>query len=241
MPSDKSPLWKNLKVETEAEGADFAKVAAVKTLADTLEIPLYVKIGGVEALSDINQLIDMGIPGVIAPMVESEFALEKFAEATSGRGFLWRALTIETRTAYENIDAILERARDFGIQGITIGRGDLAASMKLKGDENHMSVMQATKEIAARSKEKGFWTTIGGRMDMASFSAVASHQGLEFDAVETRRVAITRDDSKPEFKKALQGAIYLEANLEEALGQRARSISETLLRRATQLRSRAIE
>jgi hypothetical protein len=42
---------------------------------------LYLKIGGVEALRDIKDALDLGVDGLIAPMVESPFGVVKFVSA----------------------------------------------------------------------------------------------------------------------------------------------------------------
>jgi len=49
-----------------------------------LVLDLTVKIGGVEAKTDFNLSIDIGVDSVVAPMVESEFALSKFTSFLKG-------------------------------------------------------------------------------------------------------------------------------------------------------------
>ena len=41
---------------------------------------MYVKIGGVEAVNDIYNCLELGIDGIIAPMVESKFGVKKFID-----------------------------------------------------------------------------------------------------------------------------------------------------------------
>jgi 2-keto-3-deoxy-L-rhamnonate aldolase RhmA len=76
--------------------------------------------------------IDLAADGIIILMVESEFALVKsqnmirdiFGENTEKFDVI---LNIETKTAVENLDKILNTMNS-AINGITIGRSDLAYS-----------------------------------------------------------------------------------------------------------------
>ncbi len=63
-------------------------------------------------------------------MVESPFGVIKFigaVESIFSQRKLFKSINIETRTAVENLDAILEVARG-KIDNITIGRTDLSRS-----------------------------------------------------------------------------------------------------------------
>ena len=70
-----------VKAEFEAEGASFRDLLRLRRFTAEQNISLYLKIGGVEALRDLKDALDLGVDGVIAPMVESPFGVVKFAEA----------------------------------------------------------------------------------------------------------------------------------------------------------------
>lgn len=53
----------------------------MKNLSLETDIPLYVSIGGCEALRDLFDARSIDVDGVIAPMVDSAYALEKFGDA----------------------------------------------------------------------------------------------------------------------------------------------------------------
>lgn len=96
-------------------------------------------------------------------MVESGFGVIKFHSATENLGFKWRALTLETVTAFtSNLSGILDAAKDLGIDGVTIGRGDLADSMGLKLQEDSREVMEVVRRTANQAKEAGLIVTVGG-------------------------------------------------------------------------------
>ena len=44
-------------------------------------VPLYLKIGGAEAIRDIKDALELGVDGLVAPMIESSFGLVKFLNA----------------------------------------------------------------------------------------------------------------------------------------------------------------
>ena len=121
---------RGVKVEFEAEGSSFRDLARLRRITDQLGVPLYLKIGGVEALRDIKDSLEVGVDGLIAPMVESRFGVKKFTDAVASiykNKSIHRSINIETRQAVANLDEILELGRD-GIDNVTIGRTDLSFS-----------------------------------------------------------------------------------------------------------------
>ena len=70
-----------IKQSFEDEGVILEDVLKIKRLCDKLDLKLNVKIGGCEAVTDINNCLSLETSGIVAPMVESEFALEKFVES----------------------------------------------------------------------------------------------------------------------------------------------------------------
>ena len=68
----------SLKGEFEAEGLTRQDVAAEALFAARNGLDYLVKIGGCEAKSDIFYLADLGITSIVAPMIESGFAMRKY-------------------------------------------------------------------------------------------------------------------------------------------------------------------
>ena len=60
-----------LKAEFEAEGADYIEVLKLKNFADVVGLNLAVKIGGCEAIRDMQDAKKIGANIIIAPMIES--------------------------------------------------------------------------------------------------------------------------------------------------------------------------
>ena len=91
-----------VKAEFEAEGASFRDLVRLRRWTSRQDIVLHLKIGGVEALRDIKDALDLGVDGLIAPMVESPFGVVKFVgavESVFGQRKFFKSINIETREA----------------------------------------------------------------------------------------------------------------------------------------------
>jgi hypothetical protein len=58
-----------IKAEFEAEGSSFRDLMRLRRITSKAGVKLYLKIGGVEAVRDIIDSIELGVDGLIAPMV----------------------------------------------------------------------------------------------------------------------------------------------------------------------------
>jgi len=124
-----------IKAEFEAEGSRMEEMMRLKDVTTKLDLPIILKIGGVEAVTDIYASLSLGVKGVIAPMAETPFAVQKFLNTI--KNFVPEdnaediefAINIETETTIENLDAILSLPDLNLLSGVTIGRVDLLGSM----------------------------------------------------------------------------------------------------------------
>jgi hypothetical protein len=164
-----------IKSEFENEASDFADLIFLRYITAKAGIKLYIKLGGVEAFTDLKMCIDLVSDGIIVPMIESEFALIKsqnmikdiFGDKTENFDVI---LNIETKTAVENLDKILE-TMDSSINGITIGRSDLAYSYNKKGQQDSDFINKKVKEIVNKtSPYKNMRITVGGGISNKTFS-----------------------------------------------------------------------
>ncbi len=99
-----------LKLSTEDAGMSFDQIAYWAQIASPV-LPVFVKIGGPEARNDMKKISALkDISGVIAPMVESSYSLQKyissFKEIFERFEDLSKHIKIETITAYENLSKI---------------------------------------------------------------------------------------------------------------------------------------
>jgi hypothetical protein len=184
------------KIEFEAEGASVEDLVYLKLLSIKYSIPLYLKIGGVEALNDIKIARLYEIDGIIAPMVESAFGAHKFIEAIAksfnGINLPLLTLTIETKNGFNELDDIFEIAKN-KIDFITFGRTDFSGSFF---DKNVYPDSDFTTEklvdIVNRVENLGFKIRVGGSIKNSTREVFTNlKQSLSrLHSVETRKVVM---------------------------------------------------
>ena len=92
-----------LKSEYEAEGVRREEFQAIALICKSLSLPLSLKIGGCEAITDLYDCRDYGVDYITAPMIESAYAVKKyeaaikriFSESRSSNNFLINMINIE--------------------------------------------------------------------------------------------------------------------------------------------------
>lgn len=203
-----------IKAEFEAEGSANTDISRLKILSNELNTQLHVKIGGVEAKNDIYNCIELGVDGIIAPMVETEFGLIKFIDTIKNlklnkKPFL--SINLETITAYNNLEKILSRCVG-NIQNITIGRSDLSSSiMNEKIDQNSEDITEIILSVGKRLKNKNIKLTVGGGINKRSIEIFKKRKIWSVvDKLETRKIIL---DTKSMLKNgALNECINFETN-----------------------------
>ena len=213
-----------VKAEFEAEGASFRDLLRLRRFTAEQNIPLHLKIGGVEALRDLKDALDLGVDGVIAPMVESPFGVVKFAEAVEsvfGRRRLFKSINIETREAVERVDDILEVALG-KIDNVTIGRTDLSRSyFDLVIQPDSPFILDLIDRLSYKIQSVGLDLTVGGSLTSESvriFSERKERLGDRVSSLETRKAIFPTErmlQEKDVLKESLRfEEIYLRFKLE---------------------------
>lgn len=222
--------FSSLKGEFEAEGLSREDVAIEVHFAARHGLDYLVKIGGCEAKSDIDYLVRLGITSVVAPMVESVFAMEKYMAALTPGHFHHVGVTIETISAVERIDAILDAGTS--LTNATIGRSDLTASFKGQGVDS-LETIQKVKTVARAARKRGLDVTMGGGVNLKTLRLLREDEELAdlLDHVETRKaimpVASFVEDG------TLEAAIQIElALLKLRTGALDRTLSKATARTA---------
>ena len=163
-----------IKAEFEAEGSRTDELVKLNEIVFRADMDLFIKIGGCEAVRDLDQCLLLGATGIMAPMIETPFAMQKFrgaAEKVYGENIddIEWIINAETKTCRKNFDDIVEVGKGF-LKTISVGRVDLSASMGLTRDViNEDEVLEATVDLAVRAKKAGLIVNFGG--------------GISFDAI----------------------------------------------------------
>jgi hypothetical protein len=232
-----TPRRYGLKAEFEAEGARFDDLVAYSNIAHASGTPLVIKIGGCEAVSDVFSARMLGASKIVAPMVESSFAVRKFVSAVTDvygdRRSDWPQLffNIETKRSAAECEELLGTAKEVGLDGVVIGRGDLAESMGLARNEvDSAPVTALVREVLANARALGLGCGMGGGVSTRTVATVLSlvDDGV-LDFFETRKVLIATTDGPTE--EALRSEILVALKfelrwLEYKRGVYARIVSE---------------
>ena len=207
-----------LKTGTEVEDMSFTEIAMLRRITKDL-LPLYVKVGGPEARNDIRELLAIGVDGIIAPMIESAYALKNFIETLrelctpSQFGMLEKGINLETITAVQNLNAILTSAPARELKQVTAARTDLSGSMDRSPDDP--DVLEACALIIARCQEYELRTSVGGAIHSGIIGALVDRIGP--DTVNTRHMVLSRSALKKDATGNLGAALQFEYKLYQYL------------------------
>nr|VFK45091.1 MAG: HpcH/HpaI aldolase/citrate lyase family protein [Candidatus Kentron sp. TC] len=175
----------SLKAGTEWEDMDYSEIEYLYSLEEK-KIPILVKISGPEAKMDLRHLEAIGVTGILGPMIESEYALEKFI-ATTTHAYdgspidPMLAINIETIEGYRKLDSIMGNPAFDPVDLVIIGRLDLSQSMHIE-DVDHPEVTTVTRDLANRLRQAGKHVSLGGFVNPRSADAL---RDLAVDRVNT--------------------------------------------------------
>jgi hypothetical protein len=187
-----------VKAEFEAEGSSFRDLIRLRRLTAKAGIELFLKIGGVEAVRDIQDALEIGVDGIVAPMAESSFGVKKFYEAykkTYGDHRIHLSINVETKKAVETIDDMLDYSVG-KLDNITIGRTDLSGSYfdkKVYPDSNF--ILEVIEVVASKAVQRNLTVTVGGSINTKTIELLNRRKKLKtlLERVETRKVILPTD------------------------------------------------
>lgn len=184
-----------IKSETEAEGSSYCDIARLRSITNKLGIKLFIKIGGVEALNDIYNCIELSVDGIIAPMVETNFGAKKFVdifEKLKLKRNPHLSINIETKNGINNLEEILKTVSK-KINNITIGRTDLSSSyFSEKIFPNSDFILKKVKHASKLASKYKITTTVGGSVNAETIRLYSKKKNLEkyLNKIETRKVML---------------------------------------------------
>lgn len=205
-----------IKISLEDEGLTFDQATKIACLTHQQQIPLNIKIGGAEAISDMRFAVNIGCKGCVAPMIESSYALYKFISSVYKNSFDFKNLfiNIESKQAYNNIKDILNSSDTGHLYGIVLGRTDLIQSFgytKDKVDSDDCFTMAV--EIFTLAKKKGLKNVMGGNLNINSFDFIKKLYNKNLlDYIETRNVKVKlSNEFLNNFKENLSNMLEFES------------------------------
>ena len=183
-----------IKQSLEDEGASFEEIKKMRQLTKKAGLDLNVKIGGCEARNDIFFCKKVGTDGIVAPMVESSYALNKFTQIAGYNRDNFLFVNLESKLALKNLKEIMNSKNFNLLKGVIIGRSDLAGSMGLTKkmvDSNRIfkNVLLTFRKL--KKKKKSLVCKMGGSITYNSKEFIEDlYKKNILDRVETRNVEI---------------------------------------------------
>ena len=191
----------NLKAEFEAEGVRIDELMRFKEIADRAGLGIVLKIGGAEAITDMFAAQRIGVSGLVAPMIESPYALQKYLKAienyfpSDSRSDIRFIAMIETTQGHKNVDAILAADKNNLLSTISVGRVDLSGSLALgRYDINIDRMYTIVEEIFTKAKKIGKGTVMGGGIAKEAIPFIKKLVAKKLlDRYETRKIVFATE------------------------------------------------
>ena len=207
------------KAEFEAEGTRTDELLRLLEIAHRADIDIALKIGGCEAIRDLLEAKQFGVKYIIAPMVETPYALSKYISAIervfseSERDGMKFLFNLETITAYENLESMLSIASESdSCNGVVFGRVDFSGSIGLgragiESDEVTTCGLKASSLCSDNDLE----FVVGGAVSIDAMSNLRKFSSIHLSRFETRKIVFTNDAlTNPDIGSALRDAVHFE-------------------------------
>jgi len=188
--------YTGVKAEFEAEGTRTEELLRLMELARKANLDVGLKIGGCEAVRDLIESKLFGVEYIIAPMIETPYALSKFIDAKNkvyseeeqeNTKFLFN---LETITAYDNRAGLFDLANtQTGTDGIVFGRVDFTMSQNMdRSDVASTQVTKCVRDVAMACNNMDQELVVGGGVSIESLSVLKEIAEIRLTRFETRKI-----------------------------------------------------
>jgi len=175
-----------------------------------------MKVGGCEALRDMYEARVIGVERVVAPMVESSYALHKFLAAAklafpdSERSDVRFCVNVETAAGFDCLDAMLGLPEIDELDGVVLGRVDMCGSLGLTRDDvNHPGLRNRTS-VVQQSEDSRLGMRYRWRVGAEALSFMRNLENGLLDRYETRKSCLAAQEPRPNADKGILKAVGFE-------------------------------
>lgn len=238
----KSYNLSGIKISFEDEGLNMDQAQTITSVAYKAGVSVSMKVGGAEAKRDIRDAKVLGVNKIVAPMIESTYALKKFTDAVSKiytedeMNDTFFMANIETITGFTNAESMLASPYAQKLYGFVLGRTDFVGSLgEKKSFVNSEAMFKIASDFATMCKKANKKLFVGGNVNSESIEFFQRLDKIHLNGLETRNIIFDREvlystNVKTAIEKALNfESLWLQAkdkNYETMLNEDKRRIED---------------
>jgi len=184
-----------VKAEFEAEGTRMEEALRLKEVITRAGLDLTIKIGGCEAIKDMFDARTIGVNAIVAPMIETPYAMRKYVQATKfvfpkeERSDVKFLINLETITGFNNLNDMVSSPYFSDLAGVVLGRVDMTGSMDLtREDINSDEIFNIAHQISSKMHAANKDMVIGGGVSAHSLPFFNKLPQGALSRFETRKI-----------------------------------------------------